>query len=99
MARSDFGKARTGAGGAAGSARGSVVGIGARTIDARNAISSERRQPIRRSGRGSGTGTRNLVGPAAAMDFEDSGHDGNPAQRLSLGCREPELRRSFLSGE
>src|SRR5260370_31131492 len=30
------------------------------------------------------------------MDREDPRDDGNSAQRLSLGCREPELRGRFL---
>jgi hypothetical protein len=33
------------------------------------------------------------------MDFEDPGHDGNPAQRISVGRCEPELRSGFVSGK
>jgi hypothetical protein len=33
------------------------------------------------------------------MDFENSWDDGNSSQRISLGCRESQVRRSELSGE
>src|SRR5229473_6286385 len=96
MAGADSGAAGNGAGAAAGPARGGVAGIAARGIDARNAVSSERREPIRRSGCGGGLGAGDLVGPAAAVDFKDSWDDGNTAQRIPVDCGAEELRRGFL---
>ena len=92
LAGADSGAARDGAGAFTGSASRGAAGIAARRVDARNAISSERRKPIWRSGCGGGAGARNLVVAAAGVDFEDSRNDGNFAQRISLGCCEQELR-------
>src|SRR5229473_6351826 len=96
MAGADFGAARDGARAAAGSAGRSAAGIFARRIDARNAISPERREPVRRGGCGGGAGSRNLVAAAPSVDFEDPRDDGNSAQGIPVDCREPELRGSFL---
>src|SRR6266436_6237450 len=99
MAGADSGEAGTGTGAVAGSARRGAAGAEEGRIDAGDAVSFERREPIRRGGCGGGPGARDLVGPAAVMDFEDSGNDGNFAQRIPVGCRKPQVRRGELPGE
>src|SRR5258708_6431104 len=71
-------------------ARRCAAGNAAGRTDAGNEISAERWEPVRRGGRSGGAGPRNLVATAASVDFEDSRDDGNFAQRIPVGCGEPE---------
>src|SRR5260370_5770188 len=97
MASTDSGEAGTGAGAVAGSTRGGVAGFVARKIDAGNEISAERWEPVWRGGCGGGAGAGGLVVATAGMEFEEFPDDGNSAQRVSVGCGEPELRGWVLS--
>src|ERR1700674_1467981 len=96
MAGANSGEAGTGAGAVAGSARGGAAGFAAGRIDEGDAVSFERREPVRRGGRGGGSGARDLVVAALALGVENSRDDGSFAQRVSVDCGAAELRRGFL---
>src|SRR5882762_735503 len=98
MAGADSGEAGTGACTFAGSSRGGAAWSAAGRIDEGDAVSVERREPVRRGRRGGGSGAGDLVVETAALGVENSRDDGNSAQRVSVDCRAAELRRSFLPG-
>src|SRR5713101_6049723 len=97
LAGADSGTARNCAGAIAGSACGRTVGIVAGRIAIRNEISAERWKSIRRCGCSRSVDSRNLVGAPIVMGIANSWDDGGSAQRIPVGCREPQLRRGFLS--
>src|ERR1700732_5349971 len=98
MAGADSGKARAGAGAFAGPAGGGGSWFAAGRIDAGDAVSFERREPVRRGGCGSGYRAGDLVVAALALGVENSGDDGSFAQGISLDCGAAELCRGFLPG-
>src|SRR2546422_10080108 len=98
MAGADSGEAGTGACTFAGSSCGGAAWAAAGRIDEGDAVSLERRQPVRRRGCSGGAGARDLVVEAIALGVENSRDDGSFAQRISLDCGATELRGGFLSG-
>src|SRR6267378_8523969 len=98
MAGAYSGAARARAGAFAGSSRGGAAWTAEGRIDEGDAVSVERREPVRRGRRGGGSGAGDLVVETAALGVEDSRDDGNSAQRVSVDCGAAELRRDFLPG-
>src|SRR5882762_6120892 len=84
MAGADSGEAGTGACTFAGSSRGGAAWTAEGRIDEGDAVSVERREPVRRGRRGGGSGAGDLVVETAALGVENSRDDGNsrhPEQR------------------
>ena len=98
MGRADFGAARDWRSALAGCAGGSVVGIVARGIVARDAGLVGGRNLVRRSGCGGGFGAGDLVGETAGLVGASAGRAGVVAARVSMGCGEEKMRRRELRG-
>ena|SRR5271169_3096887 len=98
MAGADSGTQRTCGGALAGFARGGFAGNVAGRTFARDTAFAFGWTAVWGSGRGGGSGARNLVGAAAGVVQQDARGDGGAEELVSLDRDASELCRGELSG-